>query len=1014
MAEVVIPEVKHEYIRQVDTTETKDTWFDECIADNKEAAWAGIGTSENDSQYQPAPSIEPDYYMQYCSSDDYDYLKDYRLIWGYGIGIIEQDVICSLSTGEHLAEGVEACDAYETENAAGKDVDWKRGVWLKFSGNRNNSPARIGEVILPEYIISLKDLCAVLTPTNGCVFEMFNSVRGVDVVTHILNISNLCGQKNITVTPNDNYYQADFFPLDVSYAFANATITGFDDPLGFWYIFQNAVNGNHCFYNANLTVAMGDLNYFGRIENGNYESAFEGCTITATTGEEINYTGVVNKATFKNCNADLIMPTMAKLIGDCESAFEGCTINHTGSRNGDTDDDIDWNSLDFSKVTNAKRMFYNTSWVENEIFLDLSSIVEHEDGCFDNFFKSNDSHKTINIKAPDTKIKGYEVFNLSLFTINILNELKCYDLWDDNIKCDYKTTDEDNSYCFIYGYQNTINGIIVGINIFEYRNGLPILNANSNLTIKTSKRPDNITIKSIIEKYNTYRFFPCIFISANIIAINSLWNYVNIDDYYPVNSILSGTYLNNINITNNVIKSVNKKGKEFCIITDNIQGLYLNIETDDNSGCCIGYNNGYSNNNNRTIELNNVDNIHHDYVSINHNGNDKLPITIYKSIRTLCKRKDGNYVYCLYNFNNCKAIIDNDYIINMSNSNWCYLNFDYIDELYIGNINLQKTSSYDLHINLYGNIVNTLINDYENNYLDGLGINKYSLLTLYIKEIKNIETNKTTLPLCTIDKFNYEDEVNNIEYPNILNVTNIDNIGVIGKFKNTPLSHLNKRYYKLRKGSIVCDVSLFSEENYINDIEDFDYNYNKALYGFSIYGDYTDKMIKFNYYTNGSYIGYTLTSRNEKISNLTTEINGVGTSYSNINGNLTINFPNTYNTNVSIKENCNIDNLTLNLNDRGFADGFGLSFYSYNDSITINNIFINTTGGKITIDTDYKLFNNLSQDSINSIVNPNIYKGGITVTINTIPFQYITEEQKQALVDAGVTLVEYIPTETTE
>ena len=45
MAEVVIPEIKHEYIRQVDTETTKDDWFDECIADNKEAAWAGIGTS---------------------------------------------------------------------------------------------------------------------------------------------------------------------------------------------------------------------------------------------------------------------------------------------------------------------------------------------------------------------------------------------------------------------------------------------------------------------------------------------------------------------------------------------------------------------------------------------------------------------------------------------------------------------------------------------------------------------------------------------------------------------------------------------------------------------------------------------------------------------------------------------------------------------------------------------------------------------------------------------------------
>ena len=51
----------------------------------------------------------------------------------------------------------------------------------------------------------------------------------------------------------------------------------------------------------------------------------------------------------------------------------------------------------------------------------------------------------------------------------------------------------------------------------------------------------------------------------------------------------------------------------------------------------------------------------------------------------------------------------------------------------------------------------------------------------------------------------------------------------------------------------------------------------------------------------------------------------------------------------------------------------------------------------------------LTQQSINNIVIPTLYKTGATLTIHTTPFQYITEEQKQALVNAGVTLVEYIP-----
>lgn len=86
---LIIPEVKHEYIFMEDSEQDKEIQFDQCRADNKEAAYSCFGTGELDSEYQPSPTKDPDYLMDYCSTDGHDYLKDYRLIWGYGIGIIE-------------------------------------------------------------------------------------------------------------------------------------------------------------------------------------------------------------------------------------------------------------------------------------------------------------------------------------------------------------------------------------------------------------------------------------------------------------------------------------------------------------------------------------------------------------------------------------------------------------------------------------------------------------------------------------------------------------------------------------------------------------------------------------------------------------------------------------------------------------------------------------------------------------------------------------------------------------
>lgn len=996
---LILPEIKHEYLFHLDTEETKNSVFDQCRAEGKEAAYSTFGTAQNDSEYQPAPTEEPDYYMQYCSSDGYDYLKDYRLVWGYGIGIIEQDVICSLTTGEHLAEGKEACDAYEAENAAGENVDWKRGIWLKFSGNRNNSPARIGEVILPEYIISLKDLCAVLTPTNGCVFEMFNSVRGVDVVTHILNISNLCGQKNITVTPNDNYYQADFFPLDVSYAFANATITGFDDPLGFWYIFQNAVNGNHCFYNAKLTVAMGDLNYFGKIENGNYESAFEGCTITATTGEEINYTGVVNKATFKNCKSTLLMPTMAKCIGDCESAFEGCTIDGTGSRDGDTDDNIDWNSLDFSRVTNAKRMFYNTSWVEDEVFLDLSSVIEHENGAFDNFlYVGSGGSKIFNIKASNFKIRGNSVFYLPVIgnTINVIGELKYYDYLDD-INLAHTKNYTFNFICFMTLTNATVKGIFNGVNLFYHNyNNKPLFNEGSNIKLIT-KEYNQDEIYNIVNRHtysNSYEDYITSYFPTPIINIReySFYNYINIDDYFFIDCIATYNYgyrTQNVGYSIEVVKS----NKSFAIT-----GYFGN-----RANCDININNS-------TIYFANVgthfkNDTYRDYYyknTINFITENNYDITCLR-----CNNYNMGYTPTIYNLDKGTIIFAND---ENNIKGDVQLN---IDKLYCINYNNFEDDGQATYNRIRINNLNNIIKD--NGLVDwdkklenaASGTTKYSI---YVNNITNYITNNNEYyPTVTILA---KDNMPN--YPNVINSNNdklnLSYNGFVGEFINTPLSDFIKRVDYINENESRLYLAAFyfnnvnNHERIIDDIIDesiqlsvvktfvFGLNNINHSFNFTLYDNYYIKIGGFE---------------DDELNIGSINIIGLDTIYTNLNdGYLQLRYMSNININSNVKLrpiqiiNCtNCEHCNLNIKD------------TYSLTIDENSINITdfTLKSNIINNCNLTYLDKLTQESINSIVNPTNFASGCTLTINTIPFQYITEEQKQALVNAGVTLVEYIP-----
>ena len=953
MAEVVIPEIKHEYIRQVDTETTKDDWFDECIADNKEAAWAGIGTGELDSQYQPSPVKEPDYYMQYCSSDDYDYLKDYRLIWGYGIGIIEQDVICSLSTGEHLAEGKDACDTYATENADGQDTDWKRGTWIKFSGNRNVSPTRIGEVVLPERIISLKDLCSALNLNSISECDFYLPIETND---SILNITNLCGQKSqIKVLRNSQGAWEHFQgALQCGYAFAYAnTIEAIQ--IG-W---LNAVDCNHMFYHSTI----GNMNTFSNNETCDYTSMFE-----EAAGDDLELTPYyIDKAMFKNSHG--ISVNTSEVIyckQDVSECFYGCDIYY------------DITGIDFSEAKNVQRMFYNINIVDtNEIDLDLSSFVEHEDDIedkFNEFFKTNETNKTINIIAPSCKLKGCNVFSSNTCIYNITNEMIYYDVWD-NI--DYRTAENINRNLF-YIMDCAINGTLIGIHLIGIYNGIDM--RHSNLIIKTSEKPTNFNIKNLFK--NNYT--PGIF-SLNIpINLN-----LNIDDFLFVNLIFTNY---NYSISrNNKILTINKEDKEFYIVNENHSTVFdLNINYNENTNCTI-LNAGKSN-------VENED----DCSIITFINEDNLPIIL----NVLQLYKEQYYRYYNIKIDAPYGIIkfENSNISNEKSMVLYFLNIDTIDITYLKpNYNINKNRYFITAEN-----INTIIQN-NTNFIDVLqrGDNQHDTFP-YIKTDSdniNIVTDKTAIGLISLIPLT-KDYLNFPSY----DFNTVTRHQIVGIFNNTKLSDAIKRQDNNNEFILFTLTDGDKIEQCIDDIEteeitlsnySISLNYNGNInHTLNINTDSINFSINDGYYIYGTY-------------------NNIQTRIKKLIINRHINYlyvRKLYDDNEIILSNLN----NLNLNE--CENVISIIFRTTNKSniiiVSDNNFplltYIEFDNIVIQNELNLQLSDKLTEECINNIINPEKYSSGVILTINTIPFQYITEEQKQALTDAGVTLVEYIPTETTE
>ena len=971
--DIIIPDIKREYIYLEATEADKDKQFEQCRADNKEAAWAGIGTGELDSEYQPSPIKEPDYYMEYCSSDDYDYLKDYRLVWGYGIGIIEQDVICSLSTGEHLAEGKDACDTYATENATGENTDWKRGIWLKFSGNRNVSPVRIGEVVLPERIISLKDLCDVIKKPASDEF-----IIGGFNAEHIINMDRM-----FCFVDNNNYipiikgtYNLDSCLTAVK-AFGgevncvDAHFTGFSQYCDYTRFLQYAyisnfddfknynIGGSYMFYKVNVING-----YDGLLNDGImklYDYMFNNIivdNILFTKGHNGNFTcnSKVNNC-FKHVSATLNTEVLPNVN------FKNCTdsANNFISVNVLKDCTFDYSTINVEEVTTDNIcVFYS----DNSITITIVPPDKYHLSTFTNFYVYDNGNITLNFTKPVYWCIGY-----------------------------------GKQQPFINGCSKII-GTFYGTAFFtnELKEGSNVVIKNEIDTVQKFK--DWINDANIVRIEPIYRDYIEEF-------SGDLYKYINADEYLIVNNIsLMLTYDRNEHLRPtyklyNYNHTFDRRGKEVIILHPCIiQRHDITVDVDKTSIVHIAsyeFPSPYE----TFLDITEYDKL----ARININNVDTEPLDIK------CALYERNYSqYADYingntlNAPNCNincagnAVIIADTLNSVTvTSRFCIV----ANNCKIFNINQNITNNNSIFY--LGNINWTINTD----YIVIANVQKILEATAYLIKNKG-ETSKTP--------YYYINNQEDIHFPTINPVTlterKVD--GLKGNFVNTPYSELLHRINYIKNKYLMAfeqytNETLVKDEIPDNTFKRFgDYYYNGNIFIKEDLYDYDliYQVIYDKYPTIGKKEDYLVSLGNITIynSNSAKSINNIYLNYVQRIKSITIN---AYISKFYLNHYLDI-NFTISINNKYFIQ----EFYTTSETSNITNFII--TGNKIRKIFNLSYLDKLTQESINSIVNPINHTSGCILTINTIPFQYITEEQKQALVDAGVTLVEYIPTEITE
>ena len=952
---LILPEIQHEYLFHLDTEETKNSVFDQCRAEGKEAAYSTFGTAQNDSEYQPAPTVEPDYYMQYCSSDGYDYLKDYRLVWGYTIGIIEQDVICSLTTGEHLAEGKEACDTYEAENAAGENVDWKRGIWLKFSGNRNVSPNRIGEVVLPNYIISLKDLCKALQIRGGCNLESFNT-------DYILNISRAFNDPQIRIKENIEFNFENI--LNAEYTFSNITT---NDKISFSKI--NDIDYKYTFYQAKITKVPKGFNNVG----GTY--CFSHTNINDISDVSIKIYSHQFEET-KIVNVD----NTSKLIAtnNITSCFELCIIK------------IFKPIIDWSKCTIATHLLYDNNNPIDEVVLDFTTATKD---ITVNYFNNNYTITKLNIIAnPNIKLLGnlFDIYsNAEIIVTNILYCRNGYifSLYDVRST---KIIGNFNTHYFIH-CANRIN------------DGYNILTNDSDVYLYND---DDVSFSNTygLINYYVYRNATIGKININFDNCSIIGFYKRDDNYYKdytSSNIIINSNKNNIKIYNHLIIDID---------------LYVNNNTNiELYGNSLFYD----------LIYNYTPDVYHKINIIKQEDNIKDLTAYYPTcvinaeeynINAIYDSNSKYYNYKILYIDKCNDITINNFYRTNEYDN-AYSNTYIIIENKCNKINMKHSdiAGENIYISCFNKDINLTLNDYR--IIDNKKVNLFSYntqfynLTLINEKISSfinfpiLTTNDEESDyLCYVNKW-CEGLDNKYIYKNIYSYTNSFNRDIYTicnyicngvTINNIPIKTINltEEEYKIssidtlkHSNSYNGNIILYDT---INNKFDIDFAYGTIKNGWLL--DFNNSP------SNNEFIIRTGTIIQNYINdNITLNIEPLDESINDNNHNNTI---------LAITSSCiNLISIIININNNILSISI--------DSIILSNItnfiFNNIGTTKYNKNFDIKEASKLSQESINSIVNPSNFTNGCTLTINTIPFQYITEEQKQALVNAGVTLVEYIP-----
>ena len=410
---VNIKDLQPSYVFQVDTKEHKEDILNQAKEDNKDACWIGYGIGDINSQYQPSPIKEDDYYMKYCNSDNYDYLKDYRLVWGYSIGIIEEDVIINTDTGEHLAEG-DNCTTYTPPS----NINYKKGKWLRFSGIYNLNPKTIQNVYLPDYIISFKGLCKNLQSINVIenldtsniynMDEAFYNVKSINNTNKlILDFANVKSAVNCFYHTEINNECIDFINCS-----GNCNYTSMFQysrikylPTG---INKQDIGGENMFFLANF---QGDITFNMKL----YRQMFYGADFDTISGHFI-------------CDEDI------------NSAFDSGTCNNFNV------------SIDFTNVINADEAI--SIKINNPFTIDLSTLPENSSyNCIITLYNEVTIIPASFIhKQPIIKLNDYRGTN---YKINITKPIKYYTIYDD----------EFTSSCYLIKCFDEIKTINLNINV---------------------------------------------------------------------------------------------------------------------------------------------------------------------------------------------------------------------------------------------------------------------------------------------------------------------------------------------------------------------------------------------------------------------------------------------------------------------------------------------------------------------------------------------------------------------